>query len=228
VQSLSDRKAAAYGTARCRVSDLGKLGRHVRKGEKGIVIIAPLVRRAAAEHAEEPTEPKRVIAGFKVAHVFAEEQPEGNPLAEIGTVSGNPADYFERLTRFIAEQSIALEYSAEIAPAKGMATRGKITLLPGQTSAEMLATLAHETAHALTHFSERRIETTRRIRETEAEAVAFVVCNAIGLETGTASADYIGLYAGDAKLLTESLEYVQQTANRILTAITPQNSAPPA
>jgi hypothetical protein len=115
--------------------------------------------------------------------------------------------------------------SDEIAPAKGMATRGKITLLPGQPPAELLATLAHETAHALMHFSERRAETTKRIRETEAEAVAFVVCNAVGLQTGTASADYIRLYAGDAKLLTGSLEYVQQTANRIVTAIAPENSA---
>jgi len=40
--------------------------------------------------------------------------------------------------------------------------------------------------------------------------------------------DYIGLYAGDAKLLTESLEYVQQTSNRILTAIIPENSETPA
>ena len=64
--------------------------------------------------------------------------------------------------------------------------------------------------------------------ETEAEAVAFVVCNAIGLGTGTASQDYVGLYGGDAKLLTESLEYVQQTASRILTAIAPENSATPA
>jgi hypothetical protein len=121
-----------------------------------------------------------------------------------------------------------LEFSDEIAPAKGMATRGKVTLLPGQTPGESLATLAHETAHALMHFSERRAETTKRIRETEAEAVAFVVCNAIGLETGSCSADYIGLYSGDAKLLTESLQYVQQTANRILSAITPENSALPA
>src|SRR6267142_5449191 len=68
----------------------------------------------------------------------------------------------------------------------------------------------------------RRAETTKRIRETEAEAVAFVVCNAIGLGTDTASQDYVGLYGGDAKLLTESLEYVQQTANRILTAIAPE------
>jgi predicted Zn-dependent protease len=106
----------------------------------------------------------------------------------------------------------------------GTATRGKITLLPAQTPAELLATLAHETAHALMHFSERRAETTKRIRETEAEAVAFVVCNAIGLETGTASADYIGLWGGDSKLLVASLVYVQRTANQILAAIVPHSS----
>jgi antirestriction protein ArdC len=214
------RRVAGFQTWR-------KLGRYVRKGEKGIAIIAPLVRRKSDEESEHAGD-ERVIAGFKVAHIFSEEQTDGEPLPELGTVTGDPSAYFERLTKYIGEQSIALEYSEEIAPAKGMATRGKITLLPEQTPAELLATLAHETAHALMHFSERRPETTKCIRETEAEAVAFVVCNAIGLETGTASADYIGLYAGDAKLLTESLEYVQQTANRILTAIVPENSAAPA
>lgn len=215
------RRVAGYQTWR-------KLGRYVRRGEKGIAIIAPVVRRKSTDEIEETTENERVIAGFKVAHIFSEEQTEGNPLPELGAVAGDPSGNFDRLTSFVTEQGIALEYSDEIAPAKGTATPGKITLLPGQTPAELLATLAHETAHALMHFSERRTETTKRIRETEAEAVAFVVCNALGLETGTSSADYIGLYAGDAKVLTASLEYVQQTANRILTAIVPENSATPA
>jgi antirestriction protein ArdC len=215
------RRVAGYQTWR-------KLGRYVRKGERGIAIIAPVVRRKPAEEIEETTENERVIAGFKVAHIFSEEQTDGNPLPELVSVTGNPSDYFDRLVKFVTAQGFALEYSEEISPAKGTATCGKITLLPGQTPAELLATLAHETAHALMHFSERRTETTKRIRETEAEAVAFVVCNAIGLQTGSASADYIGLYAGDAKLLTESLEFVQQIANRILTAIAPENSATPA
>ena len=205
-----------------------KLGRYVRKGEKGIAIIAPVVRRKDDETAEESHENERAIAGFRVAHIFSEEQTEGEPLPEFATVTGDPAGYFDRLVSFVSAQGFALEYSEEIAPAKGMATRGKIMLLPEQTPAELLATLAHETAHALMHFSERRKETTKRIRETEAEAVAFVVCNAIGLQTGTCSADYIGLYSGDAKLLTESLQHIQQTANLILTAINPENSTTPA
>ena len=62
------------------------------------------------------------------------------------------------------------------------------------------------------HRGDRRTLTTKKVRETEAEAVAFVIGKAIGLETGTASADYIQLWHGDANLLRESLEAVQQTA----------------
>lgn len=214
----------------CRVAGFKtwqKLGRYVRKGEKGIAIVAPVVRRKSLEQCNEGTENEAFIAGFKIAHVFSEDQTDGEPLPELGAVTGDPSGYFERLATFVRGLGVALEYSGEIAPAKGTATEGKITLLPGQTPAELLATLAHETAHAMLHFRERRAKTTKRIRETEAEALAFVVCHAIGLETGTSSADYIGLYAGDAKVLAESLEYIQQTANRILTAIAPEKSATP-
>ena len=55
--------------------------------------------------------------------------------------------------------------------------------------------------------------------------MAFVVCQAIGLETGTASADYIHLWRGDADLLRESLEAVQQTAAAILGGIAPEPAA---
>ena len=60
---------------------------------------------------------------------------------------------------------------------------------------------------------------TKGVKETEAEAVAFVVCSAIGLDTGTAAQDYIGLYGGDAKLLAESLQNVQQVSSQILNAM---------
>jgi DNA transposition AAA+ family ATPase len=51
--------------------------------------------------------------------------------------------------------------------------------------------------------------------------VAFVVCQSVGLQTGTSSADYIQLWHGDANLLRESLEAVQQTAAAILGGIAP-------
>jgi hypothetical protein len=74
----------------------------------------------------------------------------------------------------------------------------------------------HELAHELLHKADRRTATTKVVRETEAEAIAFVVGKAVGLETGTASADYIQLYHGNASLLAESLEVIQQASAVIL------------
>ena len=97
-----------------------------------------------------------------------------------------------------------MSYNANIAPALGMSYGGRIAILPGQSKAEEFSTLVHETAHELLHKAERRTATTKTVRETEAEAVAFVVGKAVGLVTGTASADYIQLYHGNASLLAES------------------------
>ena len=69
------------------------------------------------------------------------------------------------------------------------------------------------------HKAERRTATTKTVRETEAEAIAFVVGQTIGLNTGRASADYIHLYHGSAALLTESLEVIQKTSAVILSAL---------
>ena len=88
--------------------------------------------------------------------------------------------------------------------------------------AEEFSTLVHEIAHDMLHRGDRRTLTTKQVRETEAEAVAFVICKALGLEAGTASADYIKLWHGEANLLRESLEAVQQTAAVVLGAIAPK------
>ena len=69
------------------------------------------------------------------------------------------------------------------------------------------------------HRAERRTATTKIVRETEAEAIAFVVGKTIGLDTGRVSADYIHLYHGNAALLAESLEIIQRTSAVILSAL---------
>ncbi len=69
------------------------------------------------------------------------------------------------------------------------------------------------------HKAERRTATTRTVRDTEAEAIAFVVGTTIGLNAGRASADYIHLYHGNAALLAESLEVIQRTSALILSVI---------
>ncbi len=201
-----------------------KLQRYVRKGEKGIVILAPMIGRKRSD--DELTEDLEVrVFGFRAAYVFDVSQTDGEPLPEFATVQGDPAEYTERLKTFIAAKGITLEFSDRIAPANGASSGGKITLRPNLSPAETFSTLVHETGHEMLHRGERRTQTSHTVRETEAEAVAFVVSSAIGLDVNSASADYIQLHAGDRATLAESLAIVQQTAAEILNAIQPAESA---
>jgi antirestriction protein ArdC len=201
-----------------------QLGRKVKKGEHGIRILAPVigVRRKKDEEAEKDirTQNQAVLVGFRAAYVFDVSQTEGTELPEFsGRVSGNAGEYRDRLVDFVIGQGIALEFKESIAPALGVSYGGKIALLPGQSSAEEFSTLVHELAHEMLHKADRRTATTKTVRETEAEAIAFVVGKTVGLETGRASADYIHLYHGNAALLTESLEVIQKTSAVILSAL---------
>ncbi|MGA2965552.1 MAG: ArdC family protein [Terriglobales bacterium] len=208
------------------------LGRFVKRGEKGIAILAPVVGKDHKKHrqtkaTESENEANEVaLLGFRRVYVWDESSTEGAPLPEFGKITGEVGGLLERLREFVAEQGIELAYDASIAPALGISYGGKISLLPDQTKPEEFAALVHECAHELLHKAERRTATTKTVRETEAEAVAFVVSKAIGLNPSS-GADYIQLYHGNAELLMESLEVVQQTSAVILAAIEMEEPVPP-
>lgn len=86
----------------------------------------------------------------------------------------------------------------------------------GLDPADAFAVLAHELAHELLHQSPTEQRASRSVRETEAEAVAHVVCHAFGLDSTRSSADYIQLYNGDLAALNGSLQAIQTTAAQIL------------
>ncbi|MGH9434958.1 MAG: ArdC-like ssDNA-binding domain-containing protein [Terriglobia bacterium] len=203
-----------------------QLGRRVKKGEHGIRILAPIigVKRKPQEEAEKDITKQNVpvLVGFRNAYVFDVSQTEGAELPEHAGVKGDVGENRDRLIEFINSQGIELEFNERIAPAMGVSYGGKIVLLPGQTKAEEFSTLVHELAHEMLHKADRRTTTTKVVRETEAEAIAFVVGKAVGLQTGTASADYIQLYHGNASLLAESLEVIQKASAIILAALEPK------
>lgn len=191
------------------------LGRYVRKGEKGIAILAPIVARRRDEM--EPDE-SRTIVGFRTAYVFDVEQTEGASLPQPSEAQGDPGEATARLKTAIVSQGIALEHSDDLGGALGLSCGGRIRVLMGLSAASEFAVLTHEYAHELLHRGSDRPES-RNTRELEAEAVAFVVSHAIGLEVVEASRDYIHLYKGDSTALTASLERIQRTASSILQSI---------
>jgi hypothetical protein len=222
-------RVAGFGTWK-------EMGRFVKRGERGIQILAPMIgnRRRNAEAAQHTdgdgnAKPQPVLIGFRAVYVFDVAQTEGADLPEFEhNISGEVGEQRDRLIDFLGQQNIALEFNERIAPALGVSYGGKIALLPGQSKPEEFVTLLHETAHELLHKADRRTFTTATVRETEAEAVAFIVGQAIGLEMGNASSDYIQMYNGNAALLAESLEVIQRTSAVILAAIRVDEGTEPA
>jgi hypothetical protein len=151
-------------------------------------------------------------------YVFDVSSTDGEALPSIRDVQGDPAEKLDALKEFAAGQGIALEYKPHLDGAQGMSCGGRVLMLEGLGAAEEFATLAHELAHELLHRDRATRPASKTVRETEAEAVAFVVCTAAGLDGGNTASDYIQLYQGDAETLSASLERIQQTAHQLIQA----------
>ena len=102
--------------------------------------------------------------------------------------------------------------------ARGTSAGGRIQILNGLSAAEELLVLAHEWAHELLHRADDR-PASRDTRELEAEAVAFVIGEAVGLNARASSRDYLHLYHGDREALAGSLDRIQRAASVILATV---------
>ena len=205
-----------------------KLGRTVKKGEKGIRILAPMAYRKKnatdqKEASDDDESTKQVLAGFKVVSVFDVTQTEGKELPELAEIGGDPGHFLSRLKKLIASKDIELTYEQLDGSTLGLSKDGAISIQQDLPAPEAFSVLVHELAHELLHKGERRKELNKKVKETEAESVAFVVCTAIGLEPSTRSSDYIQLYQGDAETLAAALDNIQKTANQIAEGLTTAN-----
>ena len=204
-----------------------EMRRWVKRGEKGMAILVPITHKRKTENqegsddkSEEPSRVEERLVGFTTGYVFDIAQTDGEPLPEFRTPRGHPVTYLETLIKLTASMGIKLSYAQNLGGARGLSKGNAIVLLDGMMPAEEFQVLCHELAHEMLHKGERRIQTTKQIRELEAEAVAYAVGSAIGLEC-ECSFDYIRLYKGDEKMLSQSLHHIQRTASEILSALFP-------
>ena len=107
-----------------------RLGRHVKKGEHGIAIMAPVVwrRHVPPDDSDKDKDEDETISTFKTAYVFDISQTDGKPLPEFARAQGNPGVYLERLERFISDRGIKLERHESLRMAEGASIGGTILL----------------------------------------------------------------------------------------------------
>lgn len=203
-----------------------KLGRHVRQGEKGIGIMAPLVYRKQDDSKPDTVssstkndEAEKTVRGFRIVHVFDISQTDGDDLPELTDIAGDPGQLLCSLEELIRSNGIRLQDEVLGVGVKGASRKGEIAIAEGLPAAERFAVLAHELSHEWMHDEEHRRQLTKTVRETEAEAVAYVVCRSFGLDCSTRSSDYIQSYAGSEATLIASLERIQKTATRMIESL---------
>ena len=208
------------------VAGFGKwkeFNRFVRKGEKGIAILAPLVRKKKDESGSNATDSsksssdEKVLFGFRIVYVFDISQTEGEDLPEFATLGGDPGSYIDALTGIYQEKGIRLNFGEQLPrDANGMSQGGVVTIKESLPPPQKFSTMVHELAHEMLHWNDERDNVTKSMRETEAEAVAYVVCRGIGLECSTRASDYIQIWNGDDKLLLRSLDRIRNVASEVL------------
>jgi len=197
-------------------------GRHVRKGEQGIQILAPLL----AKSSEIPSE--RSLVGFRTVYVFDVSQTEGKPLPEVSVsrLKGDAADW----PRLRDACPYPITETPDLHGANGcfhVATQ-RISLLESLEGRHKAKTLIHEWAHGLLHAApdEKCVEASK-VQELEAESVAFVVADALGLDTSSYSFGYIAHWSGKDAFdqVKRSGGRIQKAANRILQSLQPRSSS---
>lgn len=223
-----------------------KFKRQVKKGEKGIQIIAPAPIREKEEVEKfdpvtnepilrpdgkpETEEIEHIIPRFRLTTVFDVSQTYGEPLPEIETpeLMGSVENY-EIFMQAIREVSpVPVRFDEIESGAKGYYSNvDKETVIQeGMSESQTMKTAVHETTHAKLHdrdiMEELGEKKNQMTREVEAESVAYTVCQYFGLDTSDYSFPYIAGWSSsmDMKELRSSMDTIRKTAGEMIDGMT--------
>ncbi len=226
-----------------------QFGRNVKKGERGIRIIAPAPYKMTqsmekidprtkqpAKDAQGNTiyEEKEVnMQGFKVVSVFDVSQTEGDPLPELASPLEGSVNQYKLLLAALRKSSpIPIDFADLNPSTDGVFNmeKNQIKIRSGMSEVQTVSAIVHEIAHAKLHSRQNTPDHNNpnsplpdnHTREVEAESVSFAVCSALGIETSDNSFGYIAAWSRDKELpeLRTSLERINKTASELIEDIT--------
>ena len=204
--------------------------RHVKKGEKAIRILAPSTITITETDADGNEQKRKIIKGFHPTCVFDVSQTDGEPIPE----------FISELKDGDDKKNIGLVKSAllDISPAKDIVFAAAdemhgafgyyqideniIVIKKDLSTVQTIKTMIHETAHSILHRTGGKSEKVSRSEmELQAESIAFIVSDFLGIDTGDYSFPYIASWAKDkdGKSLAENLEVIGKTAKNMIDAL---------
>lgn len=217
-----------------------QMGRYVKKGEKGISILAPAPYKIEREQTKldekgrpvfdadgEPVKEKVevTIRAFKVVKTFDLSQTDGKELPTIGPseLVGNIEGYPKLLQALQEISPVPVSFELIDGDAKGFyhLEDKKIVVQDGLSAVQTIKTLLHEMAHEKLHDKDNVPEAkdiSRNGKEVEAESVAYVVCQHYGINTSDYSFSYVAGWSEGKETpeLKASLDKIRQTASEFI------------
>lgn len=222
-----------------------QMGRFVKKGEKGIRILAPAPYKMEREQDKLDEKGKAVldkdgepvketvqinITAFKPVSTFDLSQTDGEPLPTIGAseLTGSVEGYATLFEAIKEASPVPIGFEDIKGGAKGYfhTEENRIAIQEGMSEVQNVKTAIHEMAHAKLHNMEAQKARedggqTRSSKEVEAESVAYTVCQHFGIDTSDYSFAYVAGWSQGKEMpeLKESLNTIRTVASELITAI---------
>ncbi|MGY3770836.1 ArdC-like ssDNA-binding domain-containing protein [Pediococcus pentosaceus] len=205
--------------------------RSVNKGEKGIRIAAPIIKKLTPEDQKRlDTTEEKAIVGYRYIPVFDISQTSGEPvLSAKDFVKENLADHknvtnlYNELKNYLNNNTdikVSEKRLSELGGAKGYFQPNTNEIVVGSDepdNALKLQTLYHEYAHSQLHgLTSEFKDRPRGYQETQAEAVAYVAMKNIGIDTSNYSLGYVATWAKDKTVIHNALSEIQKISNKVI------------
>ena len=222
--------------------------RHVKKGEKGIRILAPAPYKIKEERDKidpvtqellldkdgnpQKEEVEITIPAFRAVSVFDVAQTDGKPIPELAAkeLLSDVEGYQDMIRAVEAISPVPIELEEIAGDSKGYYDREakRIAVQENMSESQTLKTMIHEVAHSKLHSKEveqdEQMKKDRNTKEVEAESIAYTVCQHFGIDTSDYSFGYIAGWSSgrDTKELRASMDTIRRTASELITGIEEQ------
>ena len=220
------------------------MNRSVKRGEKGIRILAPAPYKMDKEQDKKDSFGKPVldkdgepvketvevtVNAFKPVSTFDISQTEGEPIPTVGIeeLVGDVDGYANLLESIKEVVPVPISFENIESGAKGFfhLEENRIVIQEGMSEAQTVKTLIHEAAHQALHSKEAMEHSadkkTQNQKETEAESIAYVVCEHFGIDTSEYSFPYVATWSADKDVpeLKASLDTIRSCASKMIVMI---------